>query len=104
MVCYAHATGEPGLCYIDHVNEDNPTPALGSINATNPCGEQPLLGFEACNLGSLNVSKFVLPDESDLDWDAGRHALMRNTSRWPFDRTLTTPFPRLSICRLTLLR
>lgn len=66
----AHTTGEPGVCYIDRVNEDNPTPALGSINATNPCGEQPLLDFEACNLGSLNISKFVLPDGSDLDWEA----------------------------------
>jgi ribonucleoside-diphosphate reductase alpha chain len=66
----AHATGEPGVCYIDRVNEDNPTPALGSINATNPCGEQPLLDFEACNLGSLNISKFVLSDGSDLDWEA----------------------------------
>jgi len=66
----AHATGEPGVYYIDRVNEDNPTPALGSINATNPCGEQPLLDFEACNLGSLNISKFVLPDGSDLDWEA----------------------------------
>ncbi|KPL24872.1 MAG: hypothetical protein AMJ75_02635 [Phycisphaerae bacterium SM1_79] len=69
IVANAHATGEPGVCYIDRVNEDNPTPALGSINATNPCGEQPLLDFEACNLGSLNISKFVLPDNSDLDWE-----------------------------------
>jgi len=65
----AHATGEPGVCYIDRVNEDNPTPALGPINASNPCGEQPLLDFEACNLGSLNTSRFVLPDKSDLDWE-----------------------------------
>jgi ribonucleoside-diphosphate reductase alpha chain len=70
IITNAHATGEPGVCYIDRVNEDNPTPVLGTINATNPCGEQPLLDFEACNLGSLNVSKFVLPDKSGLNWQA----------------------------------
>ena len=70
IVANAHATGEPGVCYIDRVNENNPTPGLGPINATNPCGEQPLLDYEACNLGSLNISQFVLPDNSDLDWEA----------------------------------
>ena len=70
IVSNAHATGEPGVCFIDHVNRDNPTPSLGQINATNPCGEQPLLDYEACNLGSLNISKFLLSDGSDLDWQA----------------------------------
>jgi ribonucleoside-diphosphate reductase alpha chain len=68
IVANAHETGEPGICYIDRVNRDNPTPHLGTINATNPCGEQPLLDGEACNLGSLNISRFVLPDHSGLDW------------------------------------
>jgi len=70
IVSNAYATGEPGVCYIDRINEGNPTPALGPINATNPCGEQPLLDFEACNLGSLNISKFVLADGSDMNWNA----------------------------------
>jgi len=70
IVQNAWATGEPGICFIDHINEVNPTPTLGKIEACNPCGEQPLLPYEACNLGSINVSKFVTIDGVDLDWNS----------------------------------
>src|SRR5438552_17347933 len=97
MVRAAWRTGDPGVVFIDRINASpaNPTPDLGQVQATNPCGEQPLLPNEACNLGSLNVSKFARPGaggEQSIDWDE-MERVVRLAVRFLDDVIEMNPYP-----------
>src|SRR3989440_9900480 len=97
IVRAAWRTGDPGMVFIDRINASpaNATPRLGQIEATNPCGEQPLLPNEACNLGSLNVSKFARkgPDaDIAIDWDE-MERVVRLAVRFLDDVIEMNPYP-----------
>jgi ribonucleoside-diphosphate reductase alpha chain len=97
MVQAAWRTGDPGMVFIDRINASpaNPTPGLGQVEATNPCGEQPLLPNEACNLGSLNVSKFARRSddgELSIDWDE-MERVVRLAVRFLDDVIEMNPYP-----------
>ncbi len=66
IVDNAWRTGDPGLIFLDDINRHNPTPQLGRLEATNPCGELPLLSYESCNLGSINLSRMI--SDGQIDW------------------------------------
>ncbi len=77
LVEQAWDNGDPGIIFLDRLNQDNPTPELGAIESTNPCGEQPLLPNEACNLGSVNLAKFVIDEGGSpvIDYDELRETV-----------------------------
>ena len=97
MVRAAWRTGDPGMVFIDRINASpaNPTPELGVVEATNPCGEQPLLPNEACNLGSLNVSRFARQGQDggwSIDWDE-MDRVIRLAVRFLDDVIEMNPYP-----------
>jgi ribonucleoside-diphosphate reductase alpha chain len=97
IVRAAWRTGDPGMVFLDRINASpaNPTPEIGMIEATNPCGEQPLLPNEACNLGSLNVSKFARRSENGewvVDWDE-MERVIRLAVRFLDDVIEMNPYP-----------
>src|SRR5882762_11195245 len=97
MVRAAWRTGDPGMVFIDRINASpaNPTPTIGVVEATNPCGEQPLLPNEACNLGSLNVSKFARQAADGswaIDWEE-MERIVRLSVRFLDDVIEMNPYP-----------
>src|SRR5881409_1650328 len=97
IVRAAWRTGDPGMVFIDRINASpaNPTPEIGVVEATNPCGEQPLLPNEACNLGSLNVSKFARRSDAgewSVDWDE-MERVVRLAVRFLDDVIEMNPYP-----------
>ncbi|MBI3342344.1 adenosylcobalamin-dependent ribonucleoside-diphosphate reductase [Candidatus Curtissbacteria bacterium] len=95
--------GDPGMILIDRVNKSraNPTPQIGLIEATNPCAEQPLLPYDACTLGSINLSKFVT-DKKEIDWDAMKKVI--HTAIHFLDNVLDmNEYPVQEIAEMTIL-
>ncbi len=101
IVHQAWLSGNPGLIFTDTIQQANPVPSLGKIDATNPCGEVPLLPFESCNLGSINLSHYVDDKSREIDW--GRlGTTVRAATRFLDDVLEINKFPSSSIKKATL--
>jgi ribonucleoside-diphosphate reductase alpha chain len=98
----AWGSGEPGIVFIDRINRDNPTPSVGEIESTNPCGEQPLLPYESCNLGSLNLAKFLKKTSKGFDFNWDELASAINTTVRFLDNVIEmNNYPLKEIRRMT---
>ena len=84
IITMAWKSGDPGIVFIDRINqtESNPTPKLGLIESTNPCGESPLLPYESCNLGSINLSKMLKEEKDDTDKTGAQQPSGKKTIDW----------------------
>ncbi len=102
ILAMAWKTGDPGIVFLDRINQDNPTPKLGSIESTNPCGEQPLLPYESCNLGSINLNQMLhrRNGTAEIDYEKLKKTI-RMTVRFLDNVIDVNKFPLPQIAKMT---